>query len=565
MQNKAVADDILKHVNPDPITVNDFVGSHEKAMQEKKREKLLERKADVFDYDEKTNKARLSHCNMANLFIEFYNFITIGEERKELFFYSDGVYRRGGEKLVGELAELLTDGSIKGYDVNEVIGHIQRKSYREKEVFEKQNERYICVENGILDIFNKKLHKHDPENIFTQKISYNFNPKSDCPNIKQFLKEILREDDLNTVQEFVGYLMYRKYFIKKAMILVGEPHTGKTTFINLLVKFIGLDNTSGISLHKIMYDKFAAANLHNKLLNFFDDLSFKDIKETGAFKIATGGGYISAERKFGESYEFMNYAKLLFATNKISAVDDSDDEAYYSRWLIIFFNNIFDDDNANTDKNVLDKLITDREMEGFLNWTLIGLERLLSNHKFSYTQTADQNKLIMERSSNTIAAFAQDALEEKQDSWISKENLYIAYSEYINENGGAKVTKEKFGRDLPNKATFIIEGRKDTETKKSVTGWLNICFNNTFNTFLQSKGKVYNKDIFFIKQELKKSLKGIMKFDEGIIHTQTGKFRKIQDRVHHSCFNCGGKQKEGLQYESVINNKLYCNACAYIF
>ena len=266
------------------------------------------------------------------------------------------------------------------------------------------------------------------------------------------------------------------------MIFYGPTDTGKTTLINLFASFIGKKNQSGISLHKIIYDKFAAQKLHGKLLNFCDDLSFKDIKETGGFKIVTGGGYIGAEKKFGELFEFMNYSKLLFATNRFSAIDDTDDMAYYNRWLIVPFDTVFDEKNKKTDKDLNSKLNTKEEMEGLLIWALEGLKRLIENQNFTYTKDTMANRLMMEKNSNSVSAFVQDWLIEEKNNWISKEDLYNIYCKYVQINGGALETKDKFGKVLPKKASFVSDSRSDTKTKKNVRGWRNCGFSSVART-----------------------------------------------------------------------------------
>ncbi len=447
------------------------------------KNKKITDQATIWNDDEKTGKKKLDHKVVAHILIEDYCFITIGDKISEIYYYDKGIYTSGGEKIIGKKVEELTKGYIRNNDVGEVVGHIKRLTESNMSILETKDINLICMGNGILNIDTLELTPYSKDIIFTQKINWNYIPEQDCPEIKKFLKEIVKEEDIDVIQEFIGYLLYRKYFIKKALILVGEPDTGKTTFIKMIINFIGQENTSGVSLHKILSDKFASSHLHNKLLNFYDDLSFKDVKETGDFKIATGGGYITGEKKFGDQFQFLNYAKLLFATNKISAVDDVSDDAYYNRWIILFFNNEFNDLNKKTDKNIINKITTKDEMEGLLNWALIGLKRLLKNQRFSYKLTADENKLIMERSSNTVSGFVQDVLKEQSGEWISKEMMYEMYSIYVNEYGGARITKEKFGRDLISRALFIAESRKDTSRKKSEHGWLNVTLNTSNTTF----------------------------------------------------------------------------------
>jgi len=465
---------------------------------------------------------KLSHKKAALELTKLYHIKTIGGKVKEIYYYEPvgrhrGRYRKDGESVISEKIEQWTEGRVKLHDIKEVVGHVQRMTFCDRDILRNDNPNEVCVGNGIFNLKTLELSPHTPEKIFTHKLPHFFKPGVDCPKFKKFLKDILKKDDIPTIQEFMGYLLYRKYNIKKAVIFVGEPDTGKTTLIKAIVKFVGEENTSGVSLHKIIHDKFSTVNLYGKMLNFYDDLSFKDIKETGEFKIVTGGGYLSAEYKFGERFEFLNHAKLLFATNKISTVMDSDDDAYYLRWLIIFFNNVFDDSNKATDKNIIEKITTAEEMEGILNWALEGLKRLLENNKFSYNKTAEENKLVMEKSSNPISAFVQDCIVEAQGEHISKENLYNIYSLYVKEYGTARVTKEKFGRDFPTKATYVTSGRKNTKLKKSEHVWFNLKMNTSNTTFLTNmrKYKVLLQKLK-INQYFQDEL-GTMKWDEKLL------------------------------------------------
>jgi len=50
-----------------------------------------------------------------------------------------------------------------------------------------------------------------------------------------------------------------------------------------------------------------------------------------------------------------------------------------------------------------------------------------------------------------------------------------------------------------------------------------------------------------------------------VIQTQAGKFRKVLARTYQKCANCGDVTVKGLQYQNVIDDKLWCDICAYIF
>jgi len=443
-------------------------------------------------------------------------FITLGDKTKEIYHFDKGVYVRGGETIILERIQELGGSLVSNHICKEILGHIQRKTFANREILESAPKNLICLQNGVLDIETGILRLHNPEVIFTQRINASYNPDATCPNILNFLSDTIQPDALPTLQEYCGYILYRGFIFKKAVILIGESDTGKTTFLRTLVKCIGQENTSGESLHKIISDKFSAVNLYGKLLNFYDDLSYSDIKDTGLFKILTGGGYISGEYKFGDRFQFMNYAKLLFATNKISKVEDSDDDAYYSRWILIFFNNQILEENK--DPYLVEKCTTEQELSGFLNWCLDGLKRLLKQGRFSYNKSPEEIKTIMQRSSDPISAFVQDCVYEYIDSYFTKDLVYEVYSQYVNKNGGARVSKEKFGRDFQKYAKFTTSGQRDTTEKPKAHVWLNLAFKPKVTGFLSNSQVILVNtfDSLMTKNKLVKPVtdKNLLAFEE---------------------------------------------------
>jgi hypothetical protein len=168
----------------------------------------------------------------------------------------------------------------------------------------------------------------------------------------------------------------------------------------------------------------------------------------------------------------MNKAKLLFATNKICNVKDSDDEAYYERWIILFFNRVFEGKNA--DRDIIEKLATPEELSGFLNLAIDGLYRIWENRGFSYNKTADDNKLIMEWDSNSVSAFIQDCLIKDDDSWILKSDLYLIYADYANARDISKISEDLFFKTFLKKCNYAVSEKPETE-KGRKNGYSNIC------------------------------------------------------------------------------------------
>jgi phage/plasmid-associated DNA primase len=138
------------------------------------------------------------------------------------------------------------------------------------------------------------------------------------------------------------------------MLFGRSGDNGKGTFIRIIESFVGLENTSHVSLQDLGEDKFAAADLYGKMVNTFADIVTDKIPRSGTFKMLVSGDTIRAQRKYGQPFDFRNFAKLIFSANQIPDTEDRT-FAYYKRWIILKFEKVF---RENKDTNLIDKLTT---------------------------------------------------------------------------------------------------------------------------------------------------------------------------------------------------------------
>ena len=405
-----------------------------------------------------------------NYLLNKFTFKTIyGTKSDKIFLYENGIYKPKGEEVIKTFTEEKLNKHCNNHLIQEVIGKIKRKTSIEKEDFENTPINLIPLENGVYNIKTQKLEEHNKNNFFKLIIPVKYDFKIKCPIFLQFLEDTLYPDDINLIQEWFGFCLYRKYLLKKGMIWFGETDTGKTTLLNILEGLIGIENLAGLSLQEISGENnFDLASMKDKSLNSFDDLSSRDLNDGGGFKIATGGGTITGEYKFGDKFKFVNYAKLLFACNKIPSPKDIDDSAYFSRWLPIAFDNQVEDKNKNP---LFAEECLKKEKSGIFNWAIIGLKRLLENRRFSFNKTHEEVKLIMCRSGNPISAFVQDKCYEQEGLWISKEDLYNKYCEYMKKNKLPAMTKRNFGSNIKRHCYFILDGKSSSGDER---GWRNV-------------------------------------------------------------------------------------------
>lgn len=473
-----------KNINTPPLpdkelkTVwNSVKKMHLKSSTKKiKDEEIVEESENTDDEEKEIVKAYLKNKTegtylIAKYIVKKYSIITVGEKEREMFVYQNGYYRPAENTVIFPEVQRILEQYVNKNAKLETFHKIADMTSYNRDIFTKTDTDLIPLKNGVYNFKTKKLLPHSPEYKFTYQFPISYNPSSVCPKTEAFFKQILSPEQQLTFEEWLGYYFLRNYMFKKAMIFVGDGDTGKTTLLEVITYLLGKENLSSISLQKMSTDKFSAAHLYEKHGNLVDELSARDITDTGTFKVATGGGSITGEYKFGNQFSFLNFSKFTFACNRIPDVNsDANDGAYFNRWIITRF------ENTITKKipNFISTLTTEEERSGLFNLAMVGLKRLLEQGRFTYNYTADETKNEMLRSGSSLAMFASDMLERADDEEMSKEDMYLAYTDYCKLKNVSSQTKDMLGKKLTDYAPYAIDGLITDMRAKQVRGWRNV-------------------------------------------------------------------------------------------
>jgi len=391
-----------------------------------------------------------------------HNRILTTYDNEQLYFYSGGYYRPDGETKLKEQIEFILNHDARGTRVAEIIGHIKRSTYINRDIFYRNAKRYICLKNGIYDITNKEMIPHSPDLYLNTKIEINYNVNAVSPLIDKFIEETFPKDKRFLAYEIIAYCLYCDIPIQKAFMLIGEGRNGKSTYLKLLRAFLGTENCAGMELQEIEEGRFALAELYNKRVNIFGDLSSKALSRTGRFKSLTGGDLIQAEKKFKDSFSYLPFAKLIFSCNQLPRSPD-DTDAFYRRWLMIDFPNRFDDENA--DKNLIDKLTTKEELEGLLNKCIPILHNLLDIGHFSYNPSISEIRELYIRLSDPVTSFIMDCLEHDGETVIVKQTLYRLFCDYCKRGHYPIPSENSFSKALIREGKVIDYYKREGEQR----------------------------------------------------------------------------------------------------
>ena len=143
-------------------------------------------------------------------------------------------------------------------------------------------------------------------------------------------------DQAERLEEITATMLDPRRTPSKALVLFGPSRSGKGTWLRLMRDMVGRRNRSAVSLHQIADNRFAAANLYQKMLNTSGDISARHVTDLSIFKTLTGDDEITAERKYGEQFTFTNRALLAFSANELPTVSESS-RAYFERIFPVKF------------------------------------------------------------------------------------------------------------------------------------------------------------------------------------------------------------------------------------
>lgn len=415
------------------------------------------------------NKAQ-GTFDLARYIVKKFDIITVGEKEYEMYVYRNGMYAPALNEVISPEIQRVLGPLVTKSAKLETLHKIYDMTMSNRSIFETASLDLIPLLNGVYDRKNKVLLPHSPEYRFTYQFPVIYDPQATCSKTSAFFDQILDPQQRATVEEWIGYYFYRNYMFKKAIIFVGEGDTGKTTLLETIDFLLGKANISSVSLQKMTSDKFAAAHMFEKHGNLVDELSAKDISDTGNFKIATGGGSISGEYKFGNQFSFHNFSKLTFACNRIPDVKEYDDDAYFNRWMVIRFEYTIE----NKIPNFIKTLTIDEERSGLFNLAMAGLDRLLEQGKFTYASDAVDTKKEMLRSGSSIAMFASDKLTHDLGNEMTKEEMYEEYAAYCKTKEVPAQTIKMLGTRLPYYITYMSDGLMTMPGKSRVRGWRNV-------------------------------------------------------------------------------------------
>ena len=313
----------------------------------------------------------------------------------------------------------------------------------------------INLMNGTFEINSKvqKLRDFKKADFITYQLPFEYDEKAECPVFTTYLNRVLPDINLqNILAEYMGYVFVKHLKLEKALLLYGSGANGKSVFFEIMNAILGTQNVTNYSLQSLS-DGAYRANLDNKLLNYGSEL--KAGLQSDIFKQLVSGEPIEAKPLYKQPYLMTDYAKLMFNCNELPKEVEHTD-AYFRRFLIIPFDVTIPENERDSQ---LPRKIIRSELSGVFNWILKGLNRIVTNARFT---ESEQSSYILNKYRNESDNVHQFLIEGDYNpdvkDYIRFMEMYGDYQKYCTISGFMYLSSLNFKARLVKKG-FRVEKR----------------------------------------------------------------------------------------------------------
>ena len=258
----------------------------------------------------------------------------------------------------------------------------------------------------------------------------------------KFVNELLEPEDVETLQEFMGYCLIPSTKAQKMLIIIGNGGEGKSRIGTVMRSLLG-DNMNYGSIPKLETNSFARADLEHKLLMVDDDMRLESLPTTANLKaLITSEGLMDLERKGVQSYQGVMYCRLMAFSNGYLKSGEDDSWGFFRRQLILMTKPRPED--RKDDPYLSEKLAEERDM--IFIWALKGLYRLIKND-FRFTESAKSKaavKVSMDESNNVISFMhSKGCFTYDPEGEITSKALYNLYKGWCDDNAVEAVERAR--------------------------------------------------------------------------------------------------------------------------
>ncbi len=359
--------------------------------------------------------------------------------------YQKGVWSEVSDWIVNKycgeaLASKASAGRMKKVTEYLKIMHSGEIAFNKKAV--------ISFLNGTLYLDEldpaKRFQAHNPADMTTTQLPYNYNPKATAPKWEKFIRDVCNRDvgKMRLLQQLAGYIMFPDNRLQKMFYLIGDGRNGKSVFMNVLEQLYGPENTSSVQPSKLS-EAFDPIALQNSWVNFCYETKNAFSGNEDVLKAVVSGDPIMAAHKGVDAVKFRTRSKMIVAMNRFSGTTDVS-YGLLRRLVFVHFDQTFIGDKDN--KNLYSELIT--ELPGIFNWAYEGYLALRESGEFTDALDSFETYSKFMEQMNPTVSFVNEELLGQYGRSMSEKEVYALYKEWCKQGGFTQLNRLEFMKDI---------------------------------------------------------------------------------------------------------------------
>lgn len=421
----------------------------------------------VVNYGQFSDKANVTEAKMGTAFAEWLDGKAVYVFEKKLWMIWNGCYWEADHRsLITRLAyQFVTEAKAALVDIgkySDLSNLSQFESINKLENIAKfattdrsvsasdfDTDPFLLAASDMwIDLTNGKAFAPTPSKLVSKALSVNYDQAADCPNFLRFLDDIFEcdHDLIGFVRRAIGYSLTGSTSEQCLFIMIGDGANGKSTFINVINKLLGLYGSTAASQTLI-------ANGGNSIGDDLVDLigaRLITVSETeegqslaeAKIKQMTGGDRLKGRPLYGTHIQFNIIGKLWLATNSLPQINNTD-HGIWRRIKAIPFNRTFSAEEQ--DKTLGDKLL--QELPGILNWAIEGCLAWQAN-ELQTPQVVEDQVADYKSAMDSISQFVRDECEQDSNHICAASKFYQAYRDWCGSAGRKPQSQTAFKRAL---------------------------------------------------------------------------------------------------------------------
>ena len=400
-----------------------------------------------------------------------YKFATL-KKTEEILCYdknnTTGVWERDAEPFIlGEIERRTNRQANKAFK-GEVLPHIKHNSFVEPSDFNIGSDAHdglICLKQGVLDIETCKLYPFNPDFKFLNRYDFEYPAKGRINHKPLFIESLettIPDDSKRQVLiDYIATGLWSNTKIQRMLWLVGDGENGKDWICDVVSKLYGEKNITTATPHELNSDRFAPARLYGMSACISADIGDEDLSKSATLKDATGGSWLSCQRKGFDGFPFKYGGIFLFGCNHLPRVEDKT-RGFMRRPIIVECNETFFD-NRNEynehkedlhahlkDKTLGERCTTPEELACLFVYLVRRLRKLMRIGYIPDAPTPEENLQAWEG----LVSYAPEWLESEgvfDNSYVvPSRGLFNEYLTFCESRGKKPVSERHFPAALEN-------------------------------------------------------------------------------------------------------------------